>query len=354
MTRMKSATQQTPATSDPATNANANTNSSDYTELNALPIDQLLHRLHQLLLQCQCLGDQKMKLTAQIMETLGAKTRQLINWGQVEAKTQESAEKLMQIMELDEKKIVSDFKVAIKHHGSISHHYSAANSSNAQNSGSGRSSSRFSTCANPPPPPSAPPSSAAKSAAGKAASGPLNSLSKYNLTSNRKAANSAHSAAVSVAPRSNLDTLIDAYSFDDQTAALQVNQASSPFSIGSSKCYRNGINNDKLLRNSNMHSINYNTNTSSGGGHLNSNSKKKTATVNHTTNTGGSSSAKSSSDVNNNTSSGGMKRSLKKLKVENAGSPNHAEASSNPTTVIKRGYCSYIIILCYTLFSKIP
>lgn len=53
----------------------------DYQEFLILPIDQLLDKLHQVLLQCQCFGDQKMKLTSQIMETLGSKTRQLINWG---------------------------------------------------------------------------------------------------------------------------------------------------------------------------------------------------------------------------------------------------------------------------------
>ena len=43
----------------------------------ALSLDQLLNKLHQLLIQCQSLGDQKVKLTGQIMETLGSKTRQL-------------------------------------------------------------------------------------------------------------------------------------------------------------------------------------------------------------------------------------------------------------------------------------
>jgi hypothetical protein len=40
-------------------------------------IEQLLNTLHQILLQCQFLGDQKVKVTGQIMDILSTKTRKL-------------------------------------------------------------------------------------------------------------------------------------------------------------------------------------------------------------------------------------------------------------------------------------
>lgn len=40
-------------------------------------VDQMLATLHHVLLQCQELGDQKVRLTGQIMEMLSSKTRQL-------------------------------------------------------------------------------------------------------------------------------------------------------------------------------------------------------------------------------------------------------------------------------------
>ena len=40
-------------------------------------MDQLLLKLHQVLVQCQILGDQKVKLTGQVVEILSNKTRQL-------------------------------------------------------------------------------------------------------------------------------------------------------------------------------------------------------------------------------------------------------------------------------------
>ena len=98
--RMKNPATQTPATAttvksnrecdtvdDPINHHHHHHNHHDYKEFLSLPIDQLLDKLHQVLLQCQCFGDQKMKLTSQIMETLGSKTRQLINWG-VDTKAQ--------------------------------------------------------------------------------------------------------------------------------------------------------------------------------------------------------------------------------------------------------------------------
>jgi len=42
-----------------------------------ITIKQLLNSLHQILLQCQLLGDQKVKITGQIMEILSNKTRRL-------------------------------------------------------------------------------------------------------------------------------------------------------------------------------------------------------------------------------------------------------------------------------------
>ena len=40
-------------------------------------VDHMLATLHHVLLQCQELGDQKVRLTGQIMEMLSSKTRQL-------------------------------------------------------------------------------------------------------------------------------------------------------------------------------------------------------------------------------------------------------------------------------------
>lgn len=70
-------------------------------------IEQLLNKLHQMLLQCQSLGDQKVKLSEQIMEILSNKTRKL----GLDAKSNE--ERNFQI-ELDEDKILKEFKIAIK------------------------------------------------------------------------------------------------------------------------------------------------------------------------------------------------------------------------------------------------
>jgi len=51
-------------------------NSSNQTD-SKMTIKQLLNSLHQILLQCQLLGDQKVKITGQIMEILSNKTRRL-------------------------------------------------------------------------------------------------------------------------------------------------------------------------------------------------------------------------------------------------------------------------------------
>ena len=72
---MSRTTNEQQANNEPA----ASTSQSNELEaaFKSLTIDQLLGKLHQLLIQCQSLGDQKVKLTGQIMETLGNKTRQI-------------------------------------------------------------------------------------------------------------------------------------------------------------------------------------------------------------------------------------------------------------------------------------
>ena len=45
--------------------------------LHSLSMDQILVKLHQALVQCQELGDHKVKLTGQVVEMLSTKTRQL-------------------------------------------------------------------------------------------------------------------------------------------------------------------------------------------------------------------------------------------------------------------------------------
>ena len=77
-----------PAPTDESDEQSVSLNSSTSTDdfdlsvavFKALSLEQLLVKLHQLLTQCQCLGDQKMRLTAQVMETLSNKARQLVNW----------------------------------------------------------------------------------------------------------------------------------------------------------------------------------------------------------------------------------------------------------------------------------
>lgn len=50
---------------------------NDERPFNSITINQLLLNLHQALVQCQELGDQKIKLTGQVVEMLNNKTRQL-------------------------------------------------------------------------------------------------------------------------------------------------------------------------------------------------------------------------------------------------------------------------------------
>lgn len=94
-------------------------------------IGELLNLLHKILVQCQIFGDQKVKLTSQIMETLSSKTRQL----GFDSETYE--ERNFQI-ELDEEKIINEFKMSIKKR-SMRHHYNCS-SSGARNT-TGRSGS---------------------------------------------------------------------------------------------------------------------------------------------------------------------------------------------------------------------
>lgn len=278
-------------------NFSKNSDDLDSNSLKTLTIEQLLNKLHQTLMQCQCLGDQKMKLTSQVTETLNSKTKQLINWG-CDSKTNEEKSLLI---ELDEKKIINDFKLAIKRNGNNSTSNGATTNSITNNS-NGRTSTRFNQ-------------NALIISKSKQS---LNPISKYNINGQRNNNNNSHlntvalstptSATTSVLSNSNrtnnLDSLIDAYSFDDHSSNLV--HASSPFNnTNNNKCYRNGINNDKLLRDSNVSNFNNNSNTSVNL--LNSTKKKNNI-------------SKNTSDVNNN----GLKRSIKKLKLEtNVSSPNH-------------------------------
>ncbi|RNA40342.1 Inhibitor of growth 1 [Brachionus plicatilis] len=84
-------------------------------------VDNLLIRMHQLLIQCQTLGDQKIRLTSQIIDLIGSKTRQLgFDPRSSEAKFQ---------LDIDEEKILSEFRLTCKKNRPIHHHYNAANSS---------------------------------------------------------------------------------------------------------------------------------------------------------------------------------------------------------------------------------
>lgn len=112
---------QAAATSLSAANSDGSTNSSSSSDAGGdivssksstitetkFTIEQLLNALHQILLQCQLLGDQKVKVTGQIMDILSTKTRKL----GLDAKSNE--ERNFQV-ELDEEKIVNEFKTAIK------------------------------------------------------------------------------------------------------------------------------------------------------------------------------------------------------------------------------------------------
>lgn len=90
-------------------------------------IGELLNLLHKILAQCQIFGDQKVKLTSQIMETLSIKTRQL----GFDSETYE--ERNFQI-ELDEEKIINEFKMSIKKR-SLRHHYNCSSSGARGNTG---------------------------------------------------------------------------------------------------------------------------------------------------------------------------------------------------------------------------
>lgn len=108
----------------------ARSESSENEETKGGQLDQLLHKLHQLLVQCQTLGDQKVRLTGQIIEAIGAKTRQL----GFDARSNEAKFNL----EIDEEKILSEFKLACKKNRPIHHHYNVpgANSANGSRSSS--------------------------------------------------------------------------------------------------------------------------------------------------------------------------------------------------------------------------
>ena len=90
-----------------ADNSSSASSDIDTTSEQKLHIEQLLNKLHQLLLQCQLLGDDKVKLTGQIMEILSSKTRRL------GLDTKSNEERNFHV-ELDEEKILNEFKIAIK------------------------------------------------------------------------------------------------------------------------------------------------------------------------------------------------------------------------------------------------
>jgi hypothetical protein len=58
-------------------NENEETNHLNIKTLESFNLEELLHKLHHVLVQCQIFGDQKIKLTSQITETLSSRTRQL-------------------------------------------------------------------------------------------------------------------------------------------------------------------------------------------------------------------------------------------------------------------------------------
>lgn len=101
------------------------TENSENEESKKEELDQLLNKLHQLLVQCQTLGDQTVRLTGQIIEAIGAKTRQL----GFDARSNEAKFNL----DIDENKILSDFIQACRKNRPIHHHYNVPSSSNATN-----------------------------------------------------------------------------------------------------------------------------------------------------------------------------------------------------------------------------
>ncbi|CAF0702821.1 unnamed protein product [Brachionus calyciflorus] len=99
----------------------ARSESNENEESKKSELDLLLNKLHQLLIQCQTLGDQKVRLSGQIIEAIGTKTRQL----GFDARTNETKFNI----EIDEEKILSEFKLACKKNRPIHHHYNAPGSS---------------------------------------------------------------------------------------------------------------------------------------------------------------------------------------------------------------------------------
>lgn len=84
-------------------------------------LDSLFNKMHQLLTQCQTLGDQKIQLSSQIIEMIGSKTRQL----GLDPRTNEAKFHL----DIDEDKILNEFRLTCKKNRPIHHHYNTANSS---------------------------------------------------------------------------------------------------------------------------------------------------------------------------------------------------------------------------------
>ena len=58
-------------------NENEETSLLNIKILESFNLEELLHKLHHVLVQCQIFGDQKIKLTSQITERFSSRTRQL-------------------------------------------------------------------------------------------------------------------------------------------------------------------------------------------------------------------------------------------------------------------------------------
>jgi hypothetical protein len=211
--------------------------------------------MHQLLVQCQCLGDHKVKLSAQIIETLSTKARQL----GVDSKSSE--DRRFQI-ELDEDKILSEFRAAIKRNRSIHLHHSHYSSGGSSGTSVGRSSRNLQ----------------AKTSANATASSLISkqnvnsvdinkAMSKYITTSHSRSAcgpSGAHSSTPTV----------DAYSFDDQTQSPFGGSHQNGNEVASRSSNKKSLRNNKFATHS---SPTANASFASENNHSFSASKKSTA-----------------------------------------------------------------------------
>ena len=341
----------------------------EQSSLTNLSLEQLLVKLHEVLMQCQCLSDQKMKLTSQVMEMLSNKARQLINWSCVDVlnnnnnntnnngleasnnnnnnntNTNNNINRLL--FELDEKKIINDFKASIKRNGMSLNpvHLTGGNGSatnsngHGNNSGNnnGRTSSRF--------------NHQTQLIKAKQSLHPtINGTSRNNNNNNNTIASSMTTTTTttmtslttnvvnstsSVTTTTTASTassnttsnanLVDAYSFDDQSSNFQ--NASPPPLFANSKSY-------KPLRNT--------SNNNNNSGILSYSAKKYTNSNTSRANSG-------CSDVNNNVNSS-LKKTIKKLKLENGNSTATSVAAQNSPSTNNNNLDSNVIIFYLYLF----